>query len=169
MSAASVISTVATKQALALVKGPGQGAHGSSSAMHLRLLEDKASIPVGAPSMTGGTHYVRFGKVPKGAKIIANLSRLVTDHTATIAGKLSLVPLSGATAVDIASVTVQLEALAVAHDATSMTVETGSLLDAVDSVVATEDSWVHFIPASDLTIASTAKNIWARIAYGMPY
>lgn len=165
---ASVISSLAIAQALALTRGTSAGATNSQS---LRVLDDKATLPVGAPSVATATDYIRFGKLPKGANIIPHLSRLTTDHTAAIAGKLQLVPLDGGAAVDIASVTVQVEALAVAASGNSETlsIENGSVLDNIDSVNVASDSWIQFVPAGDLTIASTAKVIRARIVYGQIY
>ena len=167
----SSISVIATLQALALVKGPSAGSPGPQSAATLYLLDDKATLAVDQTVDVSEGQVIRFGKVPKGAKIIANLSRLCTNHTATIPGKISLVPLSGAAATDIATVTVALEALAVAASGNSETlsVENGSLLDAADSVSATEESWVVFTPASDVVCATAIKTIWARIVYAMGY
>ncbi len=160
---ASVSSAIATAQALALVRGPGAGVHGQSASAPLRILDDSVSVPVGSPSVATATDYIRFGKLPKGAKIIPHLSRLTTNHTAAIAGKLTLVPLDGTTSTDIASVTVQVETVALTGNAQDL--EHGSILDNRASVEVTTDSWIQFVPASDLTIASTAKTVYARIVY----
>lgn len=161
-------STTATAQALALVKGPSSGASGASSSSVLRILDDKATLAVGAPLVdVSEGDCIRFGVIPKGAKIIPNLSRLVTTHTAAVAGKLVLRPLDGSTVTEIASVTAQLEALAVSAsgNAETLSIENGSILDAINSPAATADSWVEFVPTSDLTIASSTKYMWARIVY----
>lgn len=160
---ASVLSAIATAQALALVKGPGVGIHGQSASAPLRILDDSVSVPVGAPSVATATDYIRFGKLPKGAKIIPHLSRLTTNHTAAIAGKLTLVPLNGSSPTDIASVTAHIETVAVSGNAENL--EDGSILENQASVEVTTDSWIQFVPASDLTIASTAKTVYARIVY----
>lgn len=151
---ASVLSTIATAQTLALSKGPHRGP--ASQISNLRILDDKASVPVGAPSVATATDYIRFGKIPAGSVIVPSLSLLSSNHTATISGKLQLVPLDGvSTTQEIASVVVNLE-----------TSETTSIPDVADSLVVAKDSWIQFVPASDLTIASTAKDIRARIVYG---
>lgn len=151
---APVLSTIAAAQLLALSKGPHRGP--ASQISNLRILDDKASVPVGAPSVATATDYIRFGKIPAGSVIVPSLSLLSTNHTATISGKLQLVPIDGVgTTQEIASVVVNLEAS-----------ETTSIPDVADSLVVTKDSWIQFVPASDLTIATTAKDIRARIVYG---
>ena len=149
---ANVLSTIATLETDALLKGPARGS--SALPSRLRILDDKASIPVGAPAVTTA-QYVRFGRIPAGAKIVPSLSLLSTNHTATIAGKLQLVPLDGSAVQEITGVTVNLEAT-----------ETTCIPDVADSLVVAKDSWIQFVPGSDLTIASTAKDIRARIVYG---
>lgn len=150
---ASVLSTIATAQLLALSKGPHRGP--ASQKSNLRILDDVASVPVGAPSVATATDYIRFGRIPAGSVIVPNLSLLTTDHTATIAGKLQLVPIDGVgDTQEITSVVVNLEAS-----------ETTSVPDAAASLAVTKDSWIQFVPAADLTIATTAKNIRARITY----
>lgn len=149
---ANVLSTIAALEAQALIKGPHRGS--SALPTHLRILDDKASVPVGAPAVTSA-QYVRFGKIPAGSKIVPSLSLLSTNHTATVAGKLQLVPLDGSAVQEITGVTVNLEAT-----------ETTSIPDVADSLVVAKDSWIQFVPTSDLTIASTAKDIRARIVYG---
>ena len=163
----AVLSAIATKQALALVKGPIAGSHGPESAAKLYILADKVSVPVGAPAIVAATEYMRFGKIPAGAKILAYLSHVSSDHSAAVAGKLQLVPLDGTAATDITGVTALLENTAVSGNAE--TPVTTSVPDVADSVVVTKDSWIQFVPTSDLTIASTAKTFYARIAYAMTY
>lgn len=151
---ANVLSLVAAAQLLALTKGPHRGP--ASQVSNLRILDDKASVPVGAPAVATATDYIRFGRIPAGSVIVPSLSLLSTNHTATIAGKLQLVPIDGVGSVqEIASVVVNLE-----------TTETTSIPDVADSLVVAKDSWIQFVPAADLTIASTAKDIRARIVYG---
>jgi hypothetical protein len=147
----NAVSTQAALQVLALTKGAGFGPSSKDVMGKLHLLDDKASMAVG---ITLSTEYVGFGYLPKGSKIIPHLSLLTTNHTATIAGKLSLVPLDGTTATDITGVVINLAAT-----------ETTCIPDEVDSVTLTKDSWVRFFPTADTTIATTAKNVWARIAY----
>ncbi len=147
----NAVSTQAAKQVAALARGTGYGPNSSDVMGKLHLLDDKAVMAVG---VTLSSEYVGFGYLPKGAKIIPNLSLLTSNHTATIAGKLSLVPLDGTAATDITSVVIALEAT-----------ETTCIPDAADSVTLTKDSWVRFFPTADTTIATTAKNVWARIAY----
>ncbi|MCU0751540.1 MAG: hypothetical protein MUC40_00650 [Akkermansiaceae bacterium] len=159
---ANVLSTVAALEAVALVKGPHRGS--SALPTHLRILDDKASVPVGAPAVTSA-QYIRFGRIPAGSKIAPNLSVLSTDHTAAIAGKLQLVPIDGiGTTQEITGVTVLLEDTAVSGNAE--TPDITSIPDVADSLVVAKDSWIQFVPTSDLTIASTAKAIRARIVYG---
>ena len=159
----SVLSTIATLAAAALVKGPHRGS--SAIPTHLKVLDDVAEVPVAAPAIdVSEGDYIRFGVIPAGSKLNAEMSSLVTNHTATIAGKLQLVPLDGSTETDITGVTVLLEGVAASGNAETLT--TKSVPRAADSVVVTKDSWIQFIPTSDLTIASSAKKIWARIAYG---
>ena len=148
----AVLSTIAAAQLLALSRGPHRGP--ASQVSNLCILDDKASVPVGAPAITAATDYVRFGRMPAGSVIIPSLSWLSTDHTATIAGKLQLVPLDGSAVQEITGVTVNLEAT-----------ESSSLPDVADSLVVAKDSWIQLVPTSDLTIATTAKAIRARIAY----
>lgn len=163
---ASVTSPIATAQALALVKGPSAGVSGMAAAPVLRVLDDKATIPVGAPSVST-TDYIRFGMLKKGCKLIPALCRLTTNHTAKIDGNLTLVPLSPDGSLQLSvNATVHLETVAVSGNAEN--VETGSIPDNADGLVASSDSWVQFSPSSDLTIASTAKTIWARIVYASP-
>jgi len=167
---ANTVSTIAALQVTAQSKGPGRGSPSPQAAAVLRILDDKATLAIGAPLLTAASgEYVKFGKVPKGAIIYPNLIRLTTTHTAEVAGKITLLPLSGAAGTDIAGVTAKLETLAVAHDPTSMNVVPDSGLDCVDSQVVAEDSWVCFLPTSDLTIASSAKAIWLRLVYGTTY
>lgn len=158
---ANVLSTIAALEAQALIKGPHRGS--SALPTHLRILDDKASVPVGAPAVTSA-QYVRFGKIPAGSKIAPNLSVLSTNHTAAIAGKLQLVPLDGSAVQEITGVTVLLEDTAVSGNAE--TPDITSVPDVADSLVVAKDSWIQFVPTSDLTIASTAKDIRARIVYG---
>ncbi len=116
-------------------------------------------MPVGAPSIATATDYIRFGKIPKGSRIIPSMCLLSSNHTATIAGKLQLVPLDGsAITQEIASVVVNLEAT-----------ETTSVPDVADDVIVAKDCWIQFVPAADLTIATTDKDIRARIVYGQTY
>lgn len=155
---ANVLSANYSAQLLALSKGPGRGVAAPTSGGNLRFLTDKASIPVGAPAVATATDYIRFMKLPKGAVIHRNLCYLSTNHTATIAGKLQLVPLDGSAVQEITGVTANLEAT-----------ETTSVPDAADDVVVAADSWVQFVPGSDLTIASTAKDLWLRIGFSQTY
>lgn len=158
----SVLSTIATAQTLALSKGPHRGP--ASQISNLRILDDKASVPVGAPSVATATDYIRFGRIPAGSKICAPMCHLSTDHSAAIPGKLQLVPIDGVgTTHEITGVTVLLENTAVSGNAETPVIT--SVPDVADSLVVTKDSWIQFVPTSDLTIASTAKSIWARIAY----
>ncbi len=155
---ASALSTIATALAAALIKGPLFGNSGISTPTALKVLSEKVSVPVGAPSVLTATDYIRFGIVPKGARIIPSMSLLSTDHTATVAGKLQLVPITGVGSnQDIAGVVANLEAT-----------ETTSFPDVADDTVAAVDSWVQFIPAADLTIATTAKIFRLRLAYALP-
>lgn len=117
----------------------------------LHVLDDVASMPV---ATLGTTEYVRFGVLPAGAVIVPNLCYLTTDHTAVIAGKLTLVPLDGSAATDITGITVNLEAT-----------ETTSFPDGINSPALTKASYVQFTPTGATTIATTAKNLWARITY----
>lgn len=168
---ASVLSTNYSAQLLATTKGPGRGVAAPTAAANLRILSDSASIPVGAPSVET-TQYIRFMKVPKGAIIYPHLVRLSTTHTAAIPGKLVLVPVDGTGSnQEITSCVAQIEALAVAASGNSETlsVEPNSVPDAVADVVVAEDSWVQFVPTSDLTIASTAKTLFLRLPYGQTY
>jgi len=153
-----VLSTIAALQAAALIKGPSAGSHAPQSAANLRILDDKASIPVGAPAVVAATDYVRFGKLPAGSRIIPSLSMLSTDHTATIAGKLQIVPLDGSTAQEITGVVVNLAAT-----------ETACIPEVADTLVVAKESWIQFVPTADLTIATTAKTLRARIVYGQTY
>jgi hypothetical protein len=164
------VSTLATAQTLALTKGPNSGSHAPAASAKLYLLDDVATMAVDQTITTATPEYLKFGKIPKGAKIVPFLSRLTTNHTAAVAGKIVLVALDGVTAaVEIASVTIQLEALAVAHDATTLSVVPDSFLDNAACGVATADSWVCFLPASNLVCASSIKTFWARIVYAMTY
>ncbi|RYD41130.1 MAG: hypothetical protein EOP85_13180 [Verrucomicrobiaceae bacterium] len=86
-------------------------------------------------------------------------SLISTNHTATVAGKLRAVPLDGSAAVDIITgVTALLEAT-----------ETTSIPDVGDDVKIAKDSWIEFVPTSDLVIASTVKKMWLRLMYGQTY
>jgi hypothetical protein len=151
-----VLSPSATAQANALVKGPNAGSSGPATLGKLAILDEKASCPVG--TVAAATDYIRFGKIPAGARLVPSLCLLSTNHTATVAGKLQLVPLDGSAVTDITGVTVNLEAT-----------ETTSVPDVADSVNITKDSWIQFIPTSDLVIASTAKDVRARIVLALPY
>ena len=64
---APVLSTNHAAQLLALTKGPGRGVAAPTAAANLRIMSDKASMPVGAPSIATATDYVRFMRVPAGA------------------------------------------------------------------------------------------------------
>ncbi len=155
---ASALSILATALTAALLKGPAFGNSGVSTPTDLKVLSEKVSVPVGAPSVVAAADYIRFGIVPKGARIIPSLSYLSTDHTATVAGKLQLVPITGVgNNQDITGVTANLEAT-----------ETTSIPDVADDTVAAVDSWVQFIPTADLTIAATAKIFRLRLAYALP-
>ena len=165
---APVLSAIATAQLLALSKGPGRGVSAPKSTADLKILDDNASIPVGAPAVDT-TDYVRFGRIPKGAIIYPNLCHLSTDHTATIPGKLQLVPMDGVNDTqDITGVKVQREDLYVAADGSAETLQftAESIHDVRASITAAFDSWIQFVPTSALTIESTAKTIYARIVYG---
>lgn len=154
---AAVLSTNYSAQHLALTRGPGRGVSAPTAAAVLRIMSDKASMPVGV--IATATDYVRFMRVPSGAIIYPSLSYLSTNHTATIAGKLQLVPIDGtAITQEIATVVANLEAT-----------ETTSIPDVADDVVVAKDCWVQFVPAADTTIATTAKDIRLRLAYGQTY
>lgn len=168
---AVVLSSNYSAQLLALTKGPGRGVAAPIAVANLRFLSDFASMPVGAPSITT-TEYIRFMKVPKGAIIYPPLVRLSSDHTATIAGKLVLVPIDGTGSnQEITGCTVHRELLYVAASGNSETLsfDHSSVPDVAADVVVAEDSWVQFVPDSDLTIASTAKTIRIRMAFGQTY
>lgn len=147
-----VTSTIAAKIAASLLRGPSVGSHGAESAGKLHVLTDEAVMPVG--TIASATEYVRFGKLPAGAKIIRHLSLLSSNHSATVSGKLVLRPLDGSTAVEITSVVMNLEAT-----------ETTCIPDVASAVTITTDSYVDFVPAADLTIASTAKTAYLALAY----
>lgn len=151
---AIVISTIAAKIAQALVKGPSAGSHGAESAGKVHILTDTAVMPIG--TIAGGTEYVRFGKLPAGAKIIRHLSLLSSNHSATVAGKLTLTPLDGSAGTDITGVTMNLEAT-----------ETTCIPDVAAEVTLTKDCYVDFVPTSDLTIASTDKTAYLALAYSL--
>lgn len=152
-----VISTIVTAQNNAIAKGAGQGSHAPLSAANLKILSDKASMPVGV--IVAATDYVRFGKIPKGAVIYPNLSLLSSNHTATIAGKFQLVPVDGsAVAQEIPGVVANLEAT-----------EATSIPDVANDTVVERTSWIQFVPTADTTIASTAKDIRLRLVYGQTY
>jgi hypothetical protein len=151
----SASSTLAAAQALALEKGPVFGSNGVATPSNLKVLSEKVSVAVGTFATT---EYARFGIVPKGARIIANMSLLSTNHSATVAGKLVLVPVDGTGSnQEITSVVANLEAT-----------ETTSIPDVADDTTVAEDSWVQFVPGSDTTIASTAKDFRLRLAYAIP-
>jgi hypothetical protein len=155
----SVLSTLATTLATALIKGPVFGDSGVATPTALHVLSESASIPVGAPSVVSATDYVRFGIIPKGARIIRSLSYLSSDHTATVSGKLQFAPVDGVgTTQEIATVVANIEAT-----------ETTSVPDAAAEVTLTEDCWVQWVPAADLTIATTAKVFRLRLSYALPY
>jgi hypothetical protein len=156
---ASVLTTLATALAAALIKGPVFGNSGVTTPTVLHVLSESASLPVGAPSVATATDYVRFGIIPKGARIIRSLSYLSSNHTATVSGKLQFAPVDGVgTTQEIATVVANLE-----------TTETTSVPDVADEVVLTEDCWVQWVPGADLTIATTAKDFRLRLAYALPY
>lgn len=155
---ASVVSTIAAKQVLALSKGPNSGASNAATAAPLYLFDDVATLPVGAPSIATATDYVRFGKLPAGAKIIPHLSLLTSDHSAAVAGKFYLVPLDGSTV-----------PAALAAIANIDSTEVAVMLDNAEITPLAKDSWLQWVPDADLTIASTAKTLRARIGYSMPY
>lgn len=153
---ANVLTALATTLATALTKGPVFGNSGVSTPTALHVLAETASMPVGD---LASTEYVRFGIVPKGARVIRSLSYLSTNHGSTIPGKLQLVPVDGTgTTQEIASVVANLEAT-----------EATSIPDVADDVTVAEDSWVQFMPTSTTTIASTAKDLRLRLAYALPY
>lgn len=152
----NVLTALATALTAALSKGPLFGNSGVSTPTALHVLSESASMPVGDLL---SSEYVRFGIVPKGARIIRSMSYLSTNHGSTIAGKLQLVPIDGTgTTQEITGVTANLEAT-----------EATSIPDVADDVTVAEDSWVQFVPTSTTTIASTAKDIRLRLAYGLPY
>ena len=155
---AKFLSLVATLQAAALIRGPGAGSHAPASGGNLRILDDSASVAVGAPAVLAASDYIRFGKIPAGAVIVPNLSYLSSDHTATVAGKLQLVPLDGSAVQEITGVVVNLE-----------TSETTSVPDVAASLTVAKESWIQFVPTADLTIATTAKTMRARIVYAQAY
>jgi len=144
----SLKSNIAVAQDLALSRGTGYGVSAPEAAANLRILSDKITLS----GTVANTEYVRFGKIPAGAKLIGPLSSLVISTGSTpVAGKVVLVPLDGSAVQEIASVNLNAEATSV-----------GSFLDAADDVVVARDSWVHFVPGSAL--ASTA-DVRARIVY----
>lgn len=126
----------------------------------LSCLDDKVTVAVGT---FASTEYARFGVIPAGAVIVPHLSRLTTNHTAAVPGKLTLVPIDGSASTDIASVTAHIETVAVSGNAEA--VEYGSILDNIDGPATTVPCYVQFTPTSDTTIASTAKNFWLRLGY----
>ena len=154
---ANVVSTLAAKIALALQKGPLNGPSGVTVPSNLKVLSEKVSVPVGAPAVLT-TEYMRFGAVPAGARVIPSLSLLSTNHSATVSGKLVLVPLDGlGPNQEITSVVANLEAT-----------ETTSVPDVADDLTVTKDSYVQFVPAADLTIAATPKDFRLRLAFAIP-
>jgi len=148
-------SALATAQALALVKGPVFGSNGVATPSNLKVLSEKIALAVGVLLTT---EYIRFGIVPKGARIIPSLSLLSSNHSATVAGKLVLVPVDGTGSnQEITTVVANLEAT-----------ETTSIPDVADDLTVAEDSWVQFQPTADTTIATTAKDFRLRLAYAIP-
>lgn len=150
----SAESAVATATALALTKGPLNGPSGVTTPTNVHCLSENVSVPVGTFATT---EYARFGVVPRGARILPSASYLSTDHTATVAGSLVLVPISGTGSNQtIPTVTANLEAT-----------ETTSVPDAAADVLVAEDSWVQFVPGAATTIATTAKNFRLRLFYAL--
>lgn len=157
----NVVSALAAAQLLALSRGPARGAaNGQVNAANLRILSEKATLPV--EDLTS-SEYVRFGIIPKGSKIVPSLCCLSSNHSAAIPGKIQLVPLSGATVQEITGVTVLLENTPVSGNSETPVIT--SVPDVADDLVVAEDSWVQFVPTSTTTIASTAKTMRARITY----
>lgn len=151
----SASSTLAAAQALALEKGPVFGSNGVATPSNVKVLSESVSVAVGTFATT---ENARFGIVPKGARILRAGSLLSTTHSATVAGKLVLVPVDGTGSnQEITGVTANLEAT-----------ETTSIPDAAADVTVAEDSWVQFVPGSDTTIASTAKLFLLRLFYAIP-
>lgn len=161
---ANVLSTNYSAQLVALSKGPGRGVSAPTASATLRTMSDKASMPV---ATLLSTEHVRFMKVPKGAIIYPHLCHLSTNHTAAIPGKIQLVPLDGSAAQDITGVTALLENTAVSGNAETPVIT--SFPDVADDTVVAADSWVQFVPTSDTVIASAAKDLRLRIAYGQTY
>ncbi len=153
---ASLTSVVATAQALALVKGPASGPSTLASAAPVWLLDDSVALPVA--TIATATDKVRFGKIPKGAKIIPHLTLLTTNHTAAVAGKIYLTPLSGAAA-----------SAGIACNANIDSTEVACMLDNAACPAVTEDCWVEWIPDADLAILSSAKVAYLRLFWAMQY
>lgn len=148
-------SALATAQALALVRGPVAGSSGVATPSNLKVLSEKIPLAVGILLVA---EFIRFGIVPKGARVIPSLSLLSSNHTATVAGKLVFVPVDGTgTNQEITTVVANLEAT-----------ETTSIPDVADDLTVAEDSWVQFQPTADTTIATVAKDFRLRLAYAIP-
>jgi hypothetical protein len=148
-------SALATAQANALVKGPVVGSNGIATPSNLKVLSEKIALAVGVLTTA---EFIRFGIVPKGARIIPNMSLISSNHSATVAGKLVFVPVDGTGSnQEITGVVANLEAT-----------ETTSIPDVADDLTVAEDSWVQFMPGADTTIASTAKDFRLRLAYAIP-
>jgi hypothetical protein len=148
-------STLATAQALALVKGPVFGSNGVATPSNVKVLAEAVTLPVG---VLADDEYARFGIVPKGARVLKAASLLSTTHGSTIPGKLVFVPVDGTGSnQEITSCVANLEAT-----------EATSIPDAVADLTVAEDSWVQFTPTSDTTIASTDKLLFLRLFYAIP-
>lgn len=160
---ANITSALATAQALALEKGPARGQEAAVS--HLRIMEDSVALPV---AVLADDERIRFGTLPQGAKLIASLCSLVSDHTADIAGAITFTPVDGTTSTQsIASVTIARESRTVAASGNSetLTIPVGSINEIAASVTLAKECYVDFTPAADTTIASTEKTAYARLVY----
>ncbi len=152
---AIILSTNYSKQLLALDRGPGRGVAAPVALSDLQVMSDKVALPIA--TITAATDYVRLMKVPKGAIIYASLSKLVTDHSAAIAGKLQFVPIDGiGSTQDLTGVTANIAATT----ATSFT-------EIADDFVVAKDSWVQFVPTADTAIATTVKYLKLHLAFGL--
>lgn len=160
---ANVTSALATAQALALEKGPHRGQE--SAVSHLRIVTDSVTVPVGDVTTS---QRIRFGSLPKGAKLIPHLCSIISDHSADVSGAITLTPVDGtASTQSISSVVIARESRFVAASGNSetLTIPVGSIPEVAGETTLAKECYVDFVPASTLTIASTDKTAYCRLVY----
>ncbi|MDB6077728.1 MAG: hypothetical protein JWO82_1475 [Akkermansiaceae bacterium] len=146
----NIDSTIATKQSLALTRGPNSGSPGPECERNLCAYSDTLT----ASATLGTTERLRFGVLHAGGRIEPHLSWITSQHTATIAGSIVLTPTDGSATTTITGVTIT-------RDAATPGASFGT---GQDYPVVNKPCFVDFVPTAATTFAGNVA-VRARLVF----